>query len=259
MKYIIYLTTALVILLSVPHDAPAQDQSLSADQIMDKVDKLKEPKDLTADMTMILINKKGKERKRKVRTIRQGRDKQIMWFLEPADVKGTGFMRIEKEGDFDDMRLYLPAFKKTRRITSSAKGDNFMGSDLTYEDMTTRKLEDYKYELQGEETVDEKPCYKVKCTPVSKGKSEYGHIISWVWKDEWIPVKEEFYDKKAKLLKNKLLLDFKPLKSYQIFGTMKVENVQKKHSTVLNMDNISVDEGVKSGLFHERNLKRIPR
>ncbi|MEA3415030.1 MAG: outer membrane lipoprotein-sorting protein [Thermodesulfobacteriota bacterium] len=45
----------------------------------------------------------------------------------------------------DDQWLYLPALKKTKRIASTDKSDSFMGSDLTYSDMTSRNLEDYDY------------------------------------------------------------------------------------------------------------------
>lgn len=236
-----------------------QAGKLTAKQIMVKVDNRKEPQDVTADMTMVLVNKKGYKRTRKVRTVRQGKEKQIMWFLKPADVRGTAFLRIEKEGDFDDMRLYLPAFKKLRRISSSAKGDNFMGSDITYEDMTSRELNEYTYKLLGDSTFESKKCYIVKSAPVNKSYSEYGHIVSWVWKDEWIIVYEKMYDKQDKLLKIKTLSNFETIKSYKVFHMLKVENVKKAHSTILKMENIELDTGIEPEIFHERNLKRIPQ
>jgi len=253
------LATIFILLIGVVNLVYPQTAKLSAKQIMVKVDTKKEPQDLTTDMTMILVNKKGYKRTRKVRTIRQGKEKQIMWFLQPADVKGTSFLRIEKEGNFDDMRLYLPAFKKLRRISSSAKGDNFMGSDITYEDMTSREIKEYTYELLSDSTFDNKECYKVKSKPVNKNNSEYGHIVSWVWKDEWIIVHEKMYDKQGKLLKKKILSNFETIKSYKVFHMLKVENVQKTHSTILKMENIKLDTGIKPEIFHERNLKRIPQ
>lgn len=247
-----------IIIMGLIFTYAGRAEALTAKEIMIKVDTRKEPDDVRSDMTMRLINKKGKERKRKIRVIRKGEEKQIMWFLEPADVRGTSFLRIEKKGGFDDMRLYLPAFKKVRRITSSAKSDRFMGSDFTYEDMATREIEDYTYILLSDSTIDEKACYCVESTPKKKADTDYGRIVSWVWKDEFIVIYEEIFDKKGKLFKIKHVSDFKPIKSYQIFQRIEMQNVKKKHRTVLTMDNIKVDTGVKSGLFHERSLKRIP-
>jgi len=234
-------------------------EALTGKEIMVKVDTRQKPDDLKSDTTMRLITKKGKERKRKLRVIRKGEEKQIMWFLEPADVRGTSFLRIEKKGGFDDMRLYLPAFKKIRRITSSAKSGRFMGSDFTYEDMATREIEDYTYTLLSDSTMDGKACYCVESTPKEEADTDYGRIVSWVWKDEYIIIHEEIFDSKGRPLKIKHMSDFKPVKSYQISRRIEMQNVKKKHKTVLTMDNIRVDTGVESGLFHERNLKRIPK
>jgi hypothetical protein len=38
-----------------------------------------------------------------------------------------------------------------------------------------------------------------------------------------------------------------------------VENVQKKHTTKVIFDKIEVDQGIKSSLFQEKNLKRLPK
>ena len=100
-----------------------------------------------SEMTMKLINKRGSVRERKLLSysIDVGKGKKdrktIMFFLYPGDVKGTGFLTwdYDEMGKDDDKWLYLPAMKKTRRISgSSAKKDYFMGSDFTYYDMGMR-------------------------------------------------------------------------------------------------------------------------
>ena len=55
-------------------------EALTAKEIMVKVDTRKVPDDIKSDMTMRLINRKGKERKRRIRVIRKGEEKQIMDF-----------------------------------------------------------------------------------------------------------------------------------------------------------------------------------
>ena len=65
-----------------------------------------------------------------------GKDtKKIMFFTYPGDVKGTGFLTWDYDNPrkVDDKWLYLPAMKKTRRISGkSSKTDYFMGSDFEY-------------------------------------------------------------------------------------------------------------------------------
>ena len=69
--------------------------------------------------------------------------KQIMWFVEPKDDKGIAFLKLEEFNKDIQMKMWLPAFKKVRRITAKKKGDSFMGSDLSFEDLSTRVLDDY--------------------------------------------------------------------------------------------------------------------
>lgn len=103
------------------------------------------------EMVMKLINKRGSVRERKLisYSIDVGKDKKdrklMMFFQYPGDVKGTGFLTWDYDeiGKDDDKWLYLPAMKKTRRISgSSAKKDYFMGSDFTYDDMGSRNVDE---------------------------------------------------------------------------------------------------------------------
>lgn len=92
-----------------------------------------------SEMVMTLINKRGAVRERKLisYSIDVGKEKKdrksIMFFQYPGDVKGTGFLTWDYDelNKDDDKWLYLPAIKKTRRISgSSAKQDYFMGMRL---------------------------------------------------------------------------------------------------------------------------------
>ena len=110
------------------------------------VDERKAPQDIVSKTTMLLTNSKGKTRTSTIlsKSIDNG-SKQILWFLNPADDKGVAFLKIEHDDKADEMRMWLPAFKKVRRISSSKKGDSFMGAELSYEDMTNRALDENNY------------------------------------------------------------------------------------------------------------------
>ena len=135
-------------------------------EIAQKVERKKSPKDMKANLTMVLTNKKGKTRSSTIRSIsKDDSKKQIIWFLAPADDKGVAFLKIEKNSGDDEMRLWLPAFNKVRRISSKQKADSFMGSDMSYEDMTSRELDEYTYKLTGSETINEIEYYILESIP----------------------------------------------------------------------------------------------
>ncbi len=233
--------------------------SQTAEEVAKAIDDKPMPKDMRADLSMILTNKQGKTRESTIRSIgADDNSKQIIWFLSPADDKGVAFLKIENEGGDDEMRLWLPAFQKVRRISSKKKADSFMGSDLSYEDMTNRELADYSYTLAGEKEIEGVPCQVLVSTPKPGVTRTYGKFVSYVSKDGLLTLYEEAFDRAGNLLKTRAV-KYQKIGGYDLPTEMSVKNVQNNHSTKLVFTNITVDQGVEDGLFQEKNLKRLPR
>ncbi len=156
----LHITTAIIaIIIAMGFSPEITGQSLSGKQIIEKVYNRSGGDDQTSDLTMTLINKSGDQRVRKIKHFTKDLgdlEKSIMFFLSPADVKNTSFMNWTYDSDQgDDQWIYLPALKKTKRISSDSKSDYFMGSDFTYDDLGDRKLDDDTHNLIGEEIIDE--------------------------------------------------------------------------------------------------------
>jgi len=129
-------------------------------EIAKMVDEKPSPKDMSNTTRMVLTNAKGKSRTNvMVSKYIDGNKKQIIWFLEPKDDKGVAFLKIEHDDKDDEMRMWLPAFKKIRRISSKKKGDSFMGSDLSYEDLSNRDLDKSVYTRLDDETINGVDCF----------------------------------------------------------------------------------------------------
>ena len=228
-------------------------------EIAQAMEAVKGPADMKADMTMTLTNKQGKSRESTIRSVTADDNRnQIIWFLAPADDKGVAFLKIEHDDKDDEMRLWLPAFKKVRRISSKKKADSFMGSDLSYEDMTSRVLDDYTYELKGTKLIEGIDCHILESTPKKGVTRTYKRFMTFVSKADLLPILDEAYDMRDQLLKRRQIKYTKE-KAYNLPLEIFVENVQKNHSTRLIFANIQVDTGVKADLFQEKNLKRMPR
>ena len=228
-------------------------------ELAEAMDAKASPKDMKANMTMLLTNKQGKTRSSTIRSITADENRrQIIWFLSPADDKGVAFLKIEHSDGDDEMRLWLPAFKKVRRISSKKKADAFMGSDLSYEDMTSRELHEYEYELGDELTIEGSPCYTLISTPKPGVTRTYSRYVTYVSKDGLNPIRDEAYDIRGQLLKVRSM-SYVSMKGYDLPREIFVENVQKEHSTRLTFSEQEVDTGVAQDIFQEKNLKRMPR
>ncbi|SJZ32322.1 Protein of uncharacterised function (DUF1329) [Porphyromonas cangingivalis] len=217
-----------------------------------------------SELTMTLINKRGSTRERKLMSysIDVGKGKKdrktLMFFLYPGDVKGTGFLTwdYDEMGKDDDKWLYLPAMKKTRRISgSSAKKDYFMGSDFTYDDMGSRNVDEDTHNLLGEETLDGQKCWKVES--VSKDKRDvYSRKLVWIRQDCHIPVKVEYYDKMDKLHRRLILSRIEKVDGFWTAKKMEMSNEQTGHKTVLEFGRLSFNIPLEESKFSVSTLEK---
>ncbi len=251
--------------LLAPQAAPAD--SLTGRQVMELVDARDDGDRSTLDMTMVLIDKSGSQRKRTIRSFRmdKGEDTHnIMFFLDPADVKDTGFLTYdydEYEKD-DDQWLYLPALKKTKRIASGDKSGSFMGSDFSYADLTERKLDAYDYVLLKEGDLDGVPVWIVQATPNNEKEIKetgYTKQIVFVRKDNHVVVRAKSWMKKGRRTK---YLEVKKLEKIDgIWTAIEMHMTTKQgtktlHKTVLLSHNVRYNQKMGDSLFSVRMLEK---
>ena len=234
-------------------------QELTGKEIIKKVYEQPTGDDQVADLTMTLTNKSGKQRVRKIKQFTKDLgevEKSIMFFLSPADVKNTSFMSWSYDSDqSDDQWIYLPALKKTKRISSDSKSDYFMGSDFTYDDLGDRKLENDTHKLLREETIDGKECFVVES--VTKDEDYmYSKTITWILKDNFIGYKKEFYDEDEDLLKILSIKKYEEFSGFLIITNSEMKNVQKNHKTSMVLSDVQVNIGISASKFTERIMMR---
>lgn len=214
-----------------------------------------------ATTEMILIKKNGRQRVRKIESWAMdiGDDsKKIMFFTYPGDVKGTGFLTwdYDDKDKTDDKWLYLPAMKKTRRISGkSSKTDYFMGSDFTYDDMSQRSVDKEKHTFLREEKLDGRDCWVVESKPLEKGEI-YSKRVSWIAKECLIPLKVEFYDKLNKLHRVMTISEIDKQQGFWTMHHMEMENVQTGHKTVIKLENQKFDVKLNPNIFTVAKMEK---
>lgn len=214
-----------------------------------------------SELTMTLINKRGKTRERKLTSysIDVAKDKKtIMFFTYPGDVQGTGFLTwdYDESGKDDDKWLYLPSMKKTRRISgSSAKKDYFMGSDFTYDDMGSRSLDEDTHKLLGEETIDGHKCWKLEYTS-KDNRDIFSKKIGWIRQDCLIALKVEYYDRMGKLHRVLKLSNINKVDGFWIAQKLEMTNVQTQHKTILEITNPKFNVPMDESKFTVQTLEK---
>lgn len=255
MKGLNFLSIALLAgLISLAEPLWSQ---MDGKQIMESVYNRPSGSDVQGDLVMTLTNKQGDERVRQLRqfiTDNGKTEKTLMFFLAPADVRNTSFMSWSyADGKDDDQWIYLPALKRTKRISSDSKGDYFMGSDFTYDDLGDRHPDDDNHKLLREEKVGNEDCYVVESVSKETGYM-YSKTITWVSKDNYIGLKREFYDDKRNLLKTLYINKFEKINGFWTILETEMVNTQKSHRTKMVFSNVKINQGIPDTKFTERSM-----
>ena len=199
----------LIVTLAFLWAGASSAADLSAREIMQKVNDRDDGDDRVSDMEMILIDKRGQERVRKMRTFSKDKgtiEQSLMFFLSPADVRDTGFLTFDfdEPGKDDDQWLYLPALKKTKRIASGDKSGSFMGSDFSYSDMSKRNLDNYDYKLMKETEVKGHKVWQIESIPNTAEEIKetgYTKSVSFVRQDNFMVIRSVGWLKKGARLR----------------------------------------------------------
>jgi len=226
-------------------------QELTADEILKKVEENHADSEITIS-EMTIVHKSGAKRVMEIKGWIKGDDYNLVRFISPANVKGTGFLSVK-----DDDWLYLPALGKVRRIATKEKGGSFMGSDFSYEDVGSRSLvEDYSAKLLGTEKYEGHDCYVLELLPKDPEDISYSKLKVWVDRENFYSMKVEFYDKHGDLLKIMYLSELEKLEGLWIAKKMEMQNVQKGSKTIIISKEVQLNPEIPDSMFTTRQLER---
>lgn len=216
--------------------------------------------DSSSDMHMVLRNRQGQESVREMSSkalevVGDG-DKGLTVFNKPRDVKGTAFLSFSHVFEPDDQWLYLPALKRVKRIASRNKSGPFMGSEFSFEDLSSFEVEKYTYKYLRDEQLNGEDCFVVESYPVDKF-SGYTRQIVWMDKMHYRAQKVEYYDRKASLLKIQTFANYTQyLDKFWRPLTLNMVNQQNGKSTQITINNLAFNVGLKDADFNQNTLKR---
>ncbi len=253
------LVFCLIAILLVVRPTLASDL-LSPEQIAQKTYDRYVGEDMQMLGRMELIDKNGSVRIREFVSLRKDFDglrKQLIRFTAPADIAGTAFLNIEKvNADDTEQHLYLPALKRTRRIVASQMSRSFVNSDFTYEDMHRHSVAEWQYALDGIEIIGEHDCYILVSTPKQKTDTQYGRTISWIGKDNFIPLKVFFFDNRDRHIKTYLVSSLKIVDGIATEMDVSMEDIVSGDRTRLVTLEAKYNTGLPNSYFTTRALEK---
>ncbi len=216
----------------------ARADGMSGRDIMEKVTVARKLDGAESTIKMSIYDEKGQVREREIASATKLYDggkteKRVFRFLSPTDVRGTGILIFDYESKPDDMWIFLPALRKTRRILSSQGSQSFMGSEFSYSDLNIPALDDFTYSVGKDEPCGGDTCYVVDVLPKSKetaANDGYSKKTYWVSKSKFVVMRGLFYAADGKLLKELATKDVKLLDAKnKRYRTMRMEMLNKQN------------------------------
>lgn len=214
----------------------------------------------TRDMTLTLISADGKETVRKLTF--EGfegpnrRDKTVMRFVYPADMKGAAVLTHEQGSGDDDQWLFLPAIKRVKRIASSNQSGSFMGSEFSYEDLVVRQFDKYTFKYLGDEVIDGKDCYVIERIPKNKN-SGYSKVVRWRMKDNLQELRTDYFDRKGELLKRRKMEGHHLVDGFWRVTKVTVTNVQTNKKSTMSFDTVAVKQKLPEQEFSVQEFNAV--
>ncbi len=237
----------------------AQDAEAISRKAMDVI----EVQDMEMISTINIYDAKGNVRTRQISTASRqfsACTKMLIRFLAPADVRGTTLLVYDYEDQEDSQWIYMPALRNVRRIVSTEKAKNFMGSEFTNADMSKPNFNDYDYAILGEEVYEGKQCWRVE----AKSKNDqitrdngFSRRVSLIDKDSHFCYKIEYYDNSDKLYRAQYISDYRKLQSGNYFAyKMVMENLRNGRKSEMIVDKFQLGSKLSENVFSPSMLDK---
>jgi hypothetical protein len=182
-------------------------------------------------------------------------------FDEPATIRGEGLLLREGKAD-NDVLLYLPRFKKVRRVEGQSQSTSFFGSVFSYSDLAVAHADESNAKVLREDACpgEQLKCWVVEITPARddvRDRTGYTRSVQWVRQDNYVTVYGEFYDLKGTLWKKlsaSAVTEVDPRAHKWLARHVVIEDVPAKRTTVLDLGDVKVNVPLEDTLFTEQSL-----
>ncbi len=180
----------------------------------------------------------------------------VIVFQQPATVRGTRFLTMENSSGADDRWIFLPALGKVRRVAASEGSGNFMGTDFSYDDISSASRESGldTHSLLREENVGDVPCYVIQSIPKDSAY-QYSKMIQWIEKDSRITAKIELYDRRNALAKTVEMSGVRETQGRLTPAVTKMTTHAEGTSTTITIEIIKYDDPIPERVFTTEYLE----
>ena len=226
--------------------------SNEAYEIIKKLDENMRGENISMRLSMRVVSLRH-ERTMKMQTYSQGTKKSFTKILYPPKDKGITFLSLDNQ-----MWQYVPKIERVIKIPPSMMLQNWMGSDITNDDMVKQSsiVEDYEPRiLKKDENI-----VTIELIPKEDAAVVWGKIIINIDISTYTSVKDIFYDEDGEEIRYFIYEKVKKFGKYYIPTYWRVQSSEKKNNfTEIVLEEVEYDTEISQQYFKKSALKRFSR
>jgi len=246
--------------------APALAGDPSGEEIARRVEGRPRPSHAARIMVLELHDTEGRMRERRMRNFWKLTPdaKQLVFAVQtPPELKHDGFLAIDwfDSSRDDDQWIYRRQRKRAERIASPARGQPFLGSDFSLEDVKKEdrvELGEYRWKNLGQEQLDGRPHWLLEQTPANEDLAKslgFARAVSHVDASRWVRRRIRFYDDDGSLVKTIEMSGFE--RAGDIWAPRRVEaRSADGHRSVFRVEGRDTASPIPDAVFSVRALER---
>lgn len=189
-----------------------------------------------------------------------GLSRVLLRVTAPENLRGAGVLVLEKAGR-NDLFMYLPDFRKVRRVTTRMVGSALFGTDFSNEDFERMQgIVDHGQRTlrPGDQKLEGRPVYVVEETLPKDGTWAYSRVLLYVDPASCVPLRIEGFDLHDALRK---VIETEPASIREqegvfIASEVRAEDLQERTHSVLRVEAVEFEVELADDLFSQRALEQ---
>ena len=223
-----------------------------ADEIIKKLDENMRGKNVSMEISMRVVSL-GHERTMKMQSFSEGTKKSFTKILYPPKDRGITFLSLDNQ-----MWQYVPKIERIIKIPPSMMLQNWMGSDITNDDVVKQSsiVDDYDAKI----IKIYNSIVTIELIPKEDAAVVWGKIIINIDTLTYTSIKDIFYDEDGEEVRYFIYDKVKKFGKYYIPTLWRVESAHKKgRYTEILLEDVKYDTEISKEYFKKSALKRFSR
>lgn len=207
--------------------------------------------------TLRVLNARGRIAEKRWRYDRlgsHGSSKAVLRFTAPPEVKGVALLILNHPERSSDQWMWTPALQRERRIALQDRRTRFFGTDFSFEDLEERDVDQYDYRMDGEDTLEGVPCWRIEARPRQSKISQYDRSRLWVRKDRYVFWRIENFSR-GDLVRRATYSDLEDVQGIWTARTIEMADLRQGSRTILRLDKLEYHLPMKDDAFTLQALR----